>query len=218
MVLACIAWVIVRIAHFFAPLFTLRWWKRRWWLIPAVLAGVTLIVLGALNLHYALTDEAVVRLEVDVDVTINQGTSPPEVERRTEPPSPQIVGHMTHEEMIYLLRDIFPFAFQRGAEEQVFDIPTRSDIEQFLQTCSFPSTFNSQGDLMEFLRGNFYSWSQGENIPLGEVKVSDSEFFAITIASGGNWQGQWMVLRINADGSLTAINSPDTREVSVVVH
>jgi hypothetical protein len=144
---------------------------------------------------------------------------PPEIEPPIEPPtepSPEIVGHITHEQMIYLLRDIFPFADQRGAEEQLFDVTTIGDIEYFLSYLS-PGVFDSQGDYVAFLIGEFSLWTGGENIPIIEVKESDGEMFAVTIVSGGDWQDRWIVLKLAPDGTLTAMSKPDKRDIIFVV-
>jgi len=96
---------------------------------------------------------------------------------------PQIVGQLSHRQMIEFLRDVFPKAEFRGVEEAEFDLTSKGEIERFLDEMPERS-FSDNGDFIFSLMGQFTNQSGWEDIPIGWAKKSDGEFYAVTVVKG----------------------------------
>jgi len=117
--------------------------------------------------------------------------------------APQVEGSMTHRQMMELLREVFPNAEFRGVEEAEFDLTNKSEIERFLDEMPERS-FSGQGDLVWRLMGEFTGQSGLEDIPIGWAKVSDGEFYPITVVKEGS---QLAAFKIRSTYSLERISS-----------
>lgn len=95
---------------------------------------------------------------------------------------PDIVGIISHNEIIDLLREYFPYAMFRGVEAPEFKLTTLEEIERFLQeddTDILPIGEN-KGDYIFRLIGEF-SQPGWEEIPVGWIKESDGDINIIVI-------------------------------------
>ena len=117
--------------------------------------------------------------------------------------APQVVGSITHRQMIEFLREVFPNAEFRGVEEAEFDLTNKSEVERFLDEMPERS-FSDQGDLVWRLMGEFTGQSGWEDIPIGWAKVSDGEFYPITVVKEGS---QLVAFKIRSSYSLERISS-----------
>lgn len=125
--------------------------------------------------------------------------------------NPQIVGQVSHRQMIEFLRKVFPNAEFRGVEEAEFDLTNKSEIERFLDEMP-ERNFSDQGDFVWFLMGEFTNQSGWENIPIGWAKVSDGDFYAVVVVKES---GQLVAFKITSSLQLQKISSSEAKFVLI---
>ena len=94
---------------------------------------------------------------------------------------PLVVGSISHQDMICLLREKFPEASWRGAESSSFDLTSLSEVQRFLnEDLTDEEGLADESDYIFRLMGSFNQpgWEQ---IPVGWAKVSDGDFYMIVV-------------------------------------
>jgi len=178
------------------------WWRRYWCM---VLAGVLIIALAcSLALPIPKTSKPITITETKIVKVYEENgenaslrkqvaslesqlaemkATPSETQDLPDPADPDIVGEITHQELIEILREIFPTALFRGASSLQYDLVEIEEIEKFLAKDNTDKLGMDRDSSIHHLIGQcaIPGWN---GVPVGFVRTETRLYNLVVVSPG----------------------------------